>query len=406
MTAPRHTATILQEQDTTKFRQSPQTPPGRPYNGPKDESLFVSDGESEHDSEHDSEDWSCICGDGLNTEGRWIRCDKSNCQLAWYHLACVGLEEVPAGKWICPQCRARTRKIAVARPDPEKKGIAIRVPRNKDQGHWKGWRELPSDEEEEFKRKVESSWEVQILPGKTRAGAGPDALYSEDKSESNENGELPNNQPQTDRPKQKAGKMAFSGPPHDEYPRLSPQQSGSNTDGQNVSKSEWTISAKNMEIATGIDPTSELGEPSGHDDSGAAVGVHAASEHGEFTEPERSDLAVNADMTVDHGDNSGSSTNDPAASSPEETPGDIMDVDEIARDIAESTLESDLAFNDPPVRSSRLTTPEAASILLSIASTTTGEAHRPRDSGPVILTEGDQALVAALRGTWVGRHFA
>ena len=84
----------------------------------------------------------------------------------------------------------------------------------------------------------------------------------------------------------------------------------------------------------------------------------------------------------------------------------IMDTDETADGSGGSTPRFYLMSNSPPVRYSRLTTPEAASTHPSIATTATGEASRPRTSGPVAGTEGDQALMAALRESWVGQHFA
>ena len=347
MTAPRDTATTPQEQNTTRSRQSPQQPPGRPYNGPKNELLLVSDGENEHNSEHDSEnegEWPCICGDGLNTEGTWIRCDRSNCQLTWYHLACVGLEEAPAGKWYCPQCRARTREISMAKPNPRKKCIAIKVPQKKEQGRWKGWKELPSDEEEEFKRGVENSWETQIFPGKTRSGARRDSRHREVESECSGNGKSPRQELQMDRSKQSVGKKAYLGSRRNKDPELS-LQLGSNTGGQTASKSERTVSPKDMTI----------------DDKAASP--------------------VEDDTRSDDWEN-------------------IMDDDKIASGIVEPALESELVSNDPTVRSSKLTTPEAASVLLSVSSTTRGERINLEPK------EGDQALVSALRGTWVGQYFA
>ena len=415
MISSRNIATTPQEQDFNRCHKSPQTPPAWPHNAPKDESLFVSEDESEyhneHNSEHDSEDdteWPCICGDGFGTEGGWIRCYKSNCYFKWYHLACVGFEKAPAGRWrwICPQCRARTRKISVAKPDPEKKGIALRVTRKKNQSRWKGWRELPSDEEEEFKRKVEKSWEVHILPGKTRTGAGQDALYSEDESESTENGESPHHQPRTVRPKQIAGKKVSTDP------ELSLQQSDSDVDIHSVSTPGKNFCLDDPEGLAGAGAISDYEDDLQHeDDSGRSADVQSPPTPGyDFCSEDFEDFldgnanATNEDSeegTID--DEAASPTDDDTKSKDWE---EVMDVDEILSDTVESTSESDFAFNDPPVRSSRPATPEAASILISIASTTTGEAYPPRSSSPVILTEGDQALVAALRGTWVGQYFA
>ena len=361
MTAPPDTATTPQKQRVNRYRQELQQGPPQPYIGPNDE-LFESDDESGQHSESDSDnhvkseqhseldsendvEWPCICGEGLDTEGTWIRCDKSNCQYTWYHIGCVGLEEAPAGKWICPQCRARARKISVAKPDPKKKGTAIKAPQKKEQVRWKGWKELPFDEEEQFKRNVESLWAAQIIPGKTRTRARKDAPYSDDGSKSTGNGASTRQQLQMDiSKKQSTGKRVCLGTLYKEDPELEPQ-SESSSDGQTASKSERTVSSK--------------------------------------------------DMAID--DNAASPVEDDAESTHSET---VMDVDEIANYIIESALGSDPVSSGPGMKSSRLTTPEEASVLLTAASTTTGERI---DLEP---TKGDKALVSALRGNWVGQYFA
>ena len=379
MAAPPDTATTPQKQRVNRYRQELQQGPPQPYIGPNDE-LFESDDESEQHNESDSDndvkseqhsepdsengvEWPCICGEGLDTEGTWIRCDKSNCQYTWYHIGCVGLEEAPAGKWICPQCRARTRKISVAKLDPKKKGTAIKVPQKKgtaikapqkkgtaikapqkEQVRWKGWKELPSDEEEQFKQNVESLWAAQIIPGKTRTRARQDAPCSDDGSESTRNGASTRQQLQMGISKQSTGQRVCLGTLYNEDPELE-LQSGSSTDGHAASKSDRTVSPKDMTI----------------DDS-------VASPIEENTESTASEC--------------------------------VMDVDEIANYIIESAIGSDHVSNDHGVRSSRLTTPEAASLLLPAASTTTGEGT------DLEVTEGDKALVSALRGNWVGQYFA
>ncbi|KAI9251991.1 hypothetical protein EDC94DRAFT_568020 [Helicostylum pulchrum] len=36
--------------------------------------------------------------------GDMIACDGENCEREWFHYACVGLVEPPAGKWFCEEC--------------------------------------------------------------------------------------------------------------------------------------------------------------------------------------------------------------------------------------------------------------------------------------------------------------
>ncbi|KAI8371387.1 uncharacterized protein BYT42DRAFT_66025 [Radiomyces spectabilis] len=38
--------------------------------------------------------------------GDMVACDGENCEKEWFHYACVGLVEPPAGKWFCDECAA------------------------------------------------------------------------------------------------------------------------------------------------------------------------------------------------------------------------------------------------------------------------------------------------------------
>ena len=52
----------------------------------------------------------CLCGDV--SWGTMIACDnEADCEKEWFHLSCVGLEELPPRrtKWYCPDCRKRLR---------------------------------------------------------------------------------------------------------------------------------------------------------------------------------------------------------------------------------------------------------------------------------------------------------
>lgn len=53
----------------------------------------------------------CLCGDV--SWGTMIACDnEENCEREWFHLACVGLDDLPPRrtKWYCPDCRRRLRR--------------------------------------------------------------------------------------------------------------------------------------------------------------------------------------------------------------------------------------------------------------------------------------------------------
>ncbi len=51
----------------------------------------------------------CICGDV--SWGTMIACDNDDCDKEWFHLTCVGLDELPPRrtKWYCPDCRKKLR---------------------------------------------------------------------------------------------------------------------------------------------------------------------------------------------------------------------------------------------------------------------------------------------------------
>lgn len=50
----------------------------------------------------------CLCN--RVSFGTMIACENADyCKQEWFHLECVGLEEVPARttKWYCPECRIK-----------------------------------------------------------------------------------------------------------------------------------------------------------------------------------------------------------------------------------------------------------------------------------------------------------
>ena len=425
MNAPRDTAIAPQEQDTNRSGQSSRQPPAEPYNAAEVELLSVGDGESEHDGEHDSEndrEWPCICGDGLNTDGTWIRCDQSSCPFTWYHLACVGLKNAPPGKWICPQCQARTGNISKKKPRPKRKGTAVvKAPQKKEQVRWKGWKELHSDEEEQFKQNVESSWAAQIIPGKTRRGPRQDAPCSEDESESIGIGQSPSQQVQMDILRQSTADPSL--------------QSGSSDDDQNAWMSELIVGPRDMTTddkaaspeeaeaestdwetvmddddraasqgedeseyeSTDSDTVMDGGDRAaspGEDEAGSTDWETVMDEDDSAESPgeDESESESSDRDTVMNGDDGAAS---PGEDESESTDGDtVMEVDDIADFIIKTARESDHVSDDPTGRSSGMAAPEAASVQVSGASTTTEP------------TAGDQPLVSALKGNWAGQYFA
>ena len=343
------------------------------------------------------------------------------------------------------------RKLSVAKPDPKKKGIAIKVTPKKGQSRRKSWRELSSDEGEEYKRKVDSSREVKILPGKTRSGAGKDAVYSEDESESTETGNTPQQKTRRGRPKTRssAGKDAVYSEdesestenektPRQETRRDKPKQidttskdtdalesdagwhaetPGKNWNPGNPERSADMVICRNHEIEWDypedmILPTdSQYGRtpaPGYNWSSASSEDEWARNPDMKNAGAGRGTIENEAASPAEDGSRSSEwetvvDTDETARSSDWET---VADTDETANSMGGFTPNPDLVPNNPPARSSRRTTPDTAPTILSTASTMTGEASRPRRSGPVNLTNGDQALMAALRESWVGQYFA
>ncbi|CAO3622592.1 unnamed protein product [Mucor fragilis] len=41
--------------------------------------------------------------------GEMVACDNTDCEIEWFHLACVDLKTVPKGKWYCSNCLLKMR---------------------------------------------------------------------------------------------------------------------------------------------------------------------------------------------------------------------------------------------------------------------------------------------------------
>lgn len=44
----------------------------------------------------------CVCNN--KGKGEMVGCENPACPSEWFHLSCMGLSKVPAGRWFCPQC--------------------------------------------------------------------------------------------------------------------------------------------------------------------------------------------------------------------------------------------------------------------------------------------------------------
>uniref|UniRef100_A0A914P0I0 PHD-type domain-containing protein n=1 Tax=Panagrolaimus davidi TaxID=227884 RepID=A0A914P0I0_9BILA len=57
----------------------------------------------------------CTCKKQLG--GDMVGCDRDNCDIGWYHPECVGLTEIPKGKWVCPNCKAKKKKKPIVQSE-------------------------------------------------------------------------------------------------------------------------------------------------------------------------------------------------------------------------------------------------------------------------------------------------
>lgn len=55
--------------------------------------------------------------------GEMIGCDNPDCDIEWFHYACVGLTAPPAGKWFCPDCTARAAKTGTVATEGTANGV-------------------------------------------------------------------------------------------------------------------------------------------------------------------------------------------------------------------------------------------------------------------------------------------
>jgi len=100
--------------------QPPDIPPARESSNELDivESQKATDSQQDTDSQQymDSENveqdeqW-CYCKEG-ESEDDMIGCDHDMCPIKWFHLSwvCLTLDQIPKGKWYCPECRHQKRK--------------------------------------------------------------------------------------------------------------------------------------------------------------------------------------------------------------------------------------------------------------------------------------------------------
>ena len=69
--------------------------------------VELADADSETQESNNSEPVYCYCH--KPEDGTMIACDNPDCSIEWFHFECLGLTEVPKGKWYCPDCRKLTQ---------------------------------------------------------------------------------------------------------------------------------------------------------------------------------------------------------------------------------------------------------------------------------------------------------
>ena len=59
---------------------------------------------AEEFSNHEGADNTLWCTCKRKSRGTMIKCDRSRCEIKWFHLRCVGLKKAPKNKWFCSDC--------------------------------------------------------------------------------------------------------------------------------------------------------------------------------------------------------------------------------------------------------------------------------------------------------------
>ncbi|CAI4036375.1 hypothetical protein SMKI_15G2170 [Saccharomyces mikatae IFO 1815] len=72
------------------------------------------------ESNNNGEEIYCFCRNV--SYGSMVACDNSNCPFEWFHYGCVGLKQVPKGKWYCSEdCKEIARQSSKVKRQRKKK---------------------------------------------------------------------------------------------------------------------------------------------------------------------------------------------------------------------------------------------------------------------------------------------
>ncbi|KAM0801819.1 hypothetical protein BDR22DRAFT_820511 [Usnea florida] len=70
--------------------------------------------------------YRCDCGDP-EASANWIRCNRDDCPVGWYHWKCVQVTEEPTGDWLCPKCSHKSQEKRQL-PDQPREGKTSVLP--------------------------------------------------------------------------------------------------------------------------------------------------------------------------------------------------------------------------------------------------------------------------------------
>jgi hypothetical protein len=93
----------------SKRKAAPKKKSSTSHNQPKTPTTTEAPVEPEEYIDPDEPRY-CVCGDV--SWGTMIACDnEDNCEKEWFHLTCIGLEDLPPRrtKWYCPDCRKKLK---------------------------------------------------------------------------------------------------------------------------------------------------------------------------------------------------------------------------------------------------------------------------------------------------------
>ena len=84
-----------------------------PKQGTKRSAGVIEESAETVDESDEDQGQYCICTAESRMgrdERTWIKCESKKCSHKWFHIDCVGLDEIPKGRWRCSDCKPRQYK--------------------------------------------------------------------------------------------------------------------------------------------------------------------------------------------------------------------------------------------------------------------------------------------------------